>query len=96
MIYEITNEELEHIKESYFTSLNPLILNIFPAKEKKKYGCLLLIKEIFELGKEYTEMEISSLLKPVYFDFVTLRRYLVDYHFLERTKDGRRYWKTTL
>ncbi|MGD9910335.1 MAG: DUF2087 domain-containing protein [Candidatus Izemoplasmatales bacterium] len=92
MIYDYTLEEMIQVKESYFSSLDPVVLSVFPAKEKKKYIALQIIKTVFQPNITYTEKEVSSILKEVYFDFVTLRRYLVDYHYLLREKDGSAYW----
>ena len=92
MIYEYTEEELNQVIESYFTSIDPVVMTVFPAKEKKKFIALQVIKTVFESNRIYTEKEVSMVLKEVYFDFVTLRRYLVDYRYLLREKDGSRYW----
>lgn len=92
MIYEYTEEELNQVKDSYFSSLDPVVLNVFPAKEKKKFIALQIIKTVFQPKITYTEKEVSSILKEVYFDFVTLRRYLVDYRYLLRETDGSAYW----
>lgn len=37
-------------------------------------------------------MEVNEILRPVYDDFVLLRRYLIDYKFLTREKDGSCYY----
>ena len=47
---------------------------------------------LFELGKKYTEAETREMLAAVYEDYSMLRRYLVDYGFMGRTKDGTEYW----
>ena len=48
--------------------------------------------KLFELGKKYTEAETREMLAAVYEDYSMLRRYLVDYGFMGRTKDGTEYW----
>lgn len=90
--YIITKEENQHILETVFTSLSPLKLKTFPAKEKKKVATLIKIAECFEKGKEYTEKEINEILKSIYDDFSVIRRYLIIYGFMDRTKDGAKYW----
>lgn len=95
MDFEYTQEEKEQAYETYFSSRDPLVLSVFPAKEKKKYLTLLYIKDLFEVGKEYNHAQVTTILKSVYFDFATIRRYLVDYQFLNRTTDNRVYWVNT-
>ena len=41
-----------------------------------------------------TEQEVNEILRPIYEDYMTIRRYLIMYGFMERTKDGRQYWLT--
>jgi hypothetical protein len=90
MTFEYTETELETVK-NYFETLDPPKLIVFPSKEKKKYLCLLVIRHIFDFDVIYHEKEITELLKPVYHDFVSIRRYLVDYGFLTRKSDGSEY-----
>ncbi|QCX14825.1 DUF2087 domain-containing protein [Enterococcus faecalis] len=47
----------------------------------------------FEFGKEYTEKEVNQRLREIYEDYALLRRYLVDYQYLERDKFGKIYQK---
>ncbi len=90
--YVITEKEKEQILTSVFDSLSPLKLKTFPRKEKKKIVILTKIAELFEPGKVYKEKEINQLLKEIYEDHVVIRRYLVDYGFLDRTNDCKEYW----
>ena len=39
-------------------------------------------------NRDLSEWELNELLKPMYEDFVELRRYLVDYKLLNRSRDG--------
>lgn len=61
-------------------------------KEKNKVVIFGKIAEQFEYGKRYSEQEVNEILKPIYEDYMTIRRYLIMYGFMERTKDGRQYW----
>lgn len=90
----ISDEERETILAKRFASLKPLKLASFPAKEKSKIVILTKICELFESERTYTEAEINKILKEVYDDYVTLRRYLIEYRYLERNKDGSAYWLT--
>jgi hypothetical protein len=53
---------------------------------------LQTIAAVFERNKTYSEREINAILAEIYDDYVTLRRYLIDYGFLGRTAGGREYW----
>ena len=68
------------------------MLKDFSPKEKKKIVILGKIAEQFEHGRQYSEKEVNQILKPIYEDYMTIRRYLIIYGFMERTKDGARYW----
>lgn len=62
------------------------------AKQAKFY--LAMYELVFEDGKKYSEQEVNEILRPIYEDYMTIRRYLIMYGFMERTKDGRQYWLT--
>ena len=47
----------------------------------------------FESGRTYTEREVNEKLKAIWDDFATMRRYLVEYGYLDRAADGSSYWK---
>jgi len=87
-MFSFTNNELQEITEKVFVSLEPPILKVFPTKEKRKFATLFTIIRAFDPKKTYHEKEINEVLKPIYHDYVTIRRYLVDYGFLSRTPDG--------
>ncbi len=90
--YITTKEEQEKILATVFSSLSPLKLKIFSAKEKKKIVTLQRIIEQFERNKVYSEEQVNQILKDIYDDFPTLRRYLIEYGFMERSKDCHDYW----
>ncbi len=90
--YMTTQSEEEKIIESMFSSLTPLKLKVFSSKEKKKIIILKKIVEQFEKDKYYSEKEVNSILKNIYDDFATLRRYLIEYGFMDRTRDCKEYW----
>lgn len=95
-MFEYTNEELQIVKEKYFLNTDSLILRQFPKKLKLKYLCLVWIQDVFEKDTVYTEKEVNQILDQVYPDYVTIRRFLIDYGFLDRKSDGSSYWKTNL
>lgn len=87
--YNITEDEQEKIINKYFSNG---VLKTFPSKEKQR---LVIIKEILNhLQTDYTydESELNKTLKDIYEDYALIRRYLVDYGFLQRTSDGSSYW----
>ncbi|MDF2537284.1 MAG: transcriptional regulator [Herbinix sp.] len=90
--YFTTKEENDKILATVFESLSPLKLKIFSSKEKKKIVTLRKIMEQFEKGKIYTEKEVNGTLKSIYEDYPTIRRYLIEYGFMERSKDCKQYW----
>ena len=90
--YLITEQERQHILETAFSSLSPLVLKVFSPKEKRKVVILAKIAEQFEQGRRYSEPEVNGVLKPIFEDYTTIRRYLIVYGFMKRTKDGSGYW----
>lgn len=89
--YQITKSEEDSVLRTHFSSLTPPVLHSFPSKEKKKITVLRRIVTIFEQGKAYTELEVNAKLKEVYNDFATIRRYLIEYGFMQRSMDGKQY-----
>ncbi len=47
----------------------------------------------FEIGRHYTEKEVSETLSRFNEDFALLRRDLVDYKMMAREGGGRDYWR---
>jgi hypothetical protein len=90
--YSITKSEEDKILISVFESLQPLKLRVFSSKEKKKIVTLRKIASQFEQGRKYSEKEVNSTLIAIYEDFATIRRYLIEYRFMERTNDCKEYW----
>jgi hypothetical protein len=90
--YVVTNSEQEQIVNSYFESVDPLKLKSFPTKEKRKIVVLRKISTLFNISKRYSEKEINEIIKPVFADIATIRRYLIEYGFMDRTTDCKEYW----
>jgi hypothetical protein len=90
--YNITQEEQEDVEAKFFPNGIDGPLMKFPKKEKQKLATLRVLIQRFEKEKTYTENEINHVLKKAYEDFVTLRRYLIEYGFLDRKDDGSEYW----
>lgn len=90
--YAVTEEENVQVLGNYFTLGLDGPLSKFPAREKKKIIVLKHIVKRFELNKKYTEKEVNEVLKSIYPDFATIRRYLIEYGFMDRHDDGSLYW----
>ncbi|RNA70106.1 DUF2087 domain-containing protein [Alteribacter keqinensis] len=88
----ITNEKEEaKFLDTYIDKTTGRIKQ-FPRKEKRKIVILKYLTGKFTPGQTYTEKEVSAELKNYYDDFATLRRYLIEYGFMQRNSDGSSYW----
>jgi len=67
-------------------------ITTMPAKRAKRLVLLDHVAGQFEIGVHYSELEVNAVLRAVYDDYVTLRRYLVDEGFLDR--DRGEYWRS--
>lgn len=90
--YLVTKAEEDEIISNMFLSLAPLKLKNLSPKEKKKIVILRKISEQFSKDSTYSEKEVNKILSDIYEDFATVRRYLVEYGFMERTIDCGKYW----
>jgi hypothetical protein len=90
--YAITEQENEQVLKTYFKQGPDGPLDTLPSKEKRKIIILRHLASLFEENRQYTEKEINAVLKAKFADFVTLRRYLIEYGFMDRLPDGSRYW----
>lgn len=90
--YAITEDENSKFLEKYFEEGLDGEISHFPKKEKHKIIILRHIIKRFELNKHYNEKSVNEVLKGVFSDFVTLRRYLIEYGFMDRTTDCSDYW----
>jgi len=62
-------------------------LTSIPAQEKKRVVVLRYVAEtVFEADREYAEKEVNQRLAVLHEDVASLRRYLVDLHFMERSR----------
>lgn len=90
--YNITADEQAEVEKKFFPEGISGRMIKFPKKEKQKLATLRVIIKQFDKEKQYSEKEINEILKSIYDDYVTLRRYLVEYGFLDREDDGSAYW----
>lgn len=90
--YAITQSEKNEVLNRYFNKDGQLIVKNFPAKEKKKIIILQHLAKEFDQNKIYSEKEVNAVIKNYYDDISTIRRYLIQYGFLDRKTNGEGYW----
>jgi hypothetical protein len=90
----ITEAEARKLLDKYFEGPDRGRLVRFPKKEKHKLVILRHVTARFAAGRRYPEAEVNRTLGALYDDHTTLKRYLVDYRFLARERDGSEYWRT--
>ncbi len=88
--FDITDEEKVGVISIYMDENGAI--KTYPSKEKKKIIVLGEIIKNFKHSKKYSEKDINLILKRIYEDYATIRRALIEYGFLERTKDCSSYW----
>ncbi|MGT2799359.1 DUF2087 domain-containing protein [Streptococcus sp. zg-86] len=77
------------IQQKYFRQGR---LVTIPKKEQAKWQLFHYFQQqLAEQGQQFTEKEINDFFKTYYDDTAILRRYLVDYGFLERDLYGKIY-----
>jgi len=86
--YAITTQEEQETLDKYVKDGK---LAVFPPKEKRKLVVLRHLAGKFQADTVYHEKQINEIIKDFYSDYVTLRRYLIEYGFLERNRDGSEY-----
>lgn len=79
--------------KSFMNEGNQLV--VLPGKYKKKLIAYYYLASKVEMGKRYTESDMNDILDQwtVFHDPATLRRELYNKHLLNRTADGKYYWK---
>ncbi|MGL1900762.1 MAG: DUF2087 domain-containing protein [Fibrobacterales bacterium] len=87
----VSDNEAQKIYSTYFDAKDPYKVLRFPKKQKIKLVILKRVSQLFKRGSAYSEKEVNEILKLVYHDYIEMRRYLIDYAFLERTADGSQY-----
>jgi len=90
--YAITTEEKEKVLVTYFKEGVDGPLDLLPSKEKRKIIVLQQIVKRFVPNTIYSEKEINEVLKSIHSDFATIRRYLIEYGFMDRSTDCAEYW----
>lgn len=87
--FAITKELQESVLEKYLSQGKMVTL---PSKEKEKIVVLSYLANRFAYGIKYTEPQVNEIIKDICDDFVTVRRYMIQYGFMSRSKDCKEYW----
>jgi hypothetical protein len=90
--YNVTEKEKESIIQKYFPEGPNGPISKFPLKQKQKLVVLMEISKNINPNQTYSEKELNEILKASHHDYVNLRRYLIEYGFLDRKADGSQYW----
>lgn len=90
--YAVTDEEQTKILKKYFSNGVSGPLNKFPPTEKQRMIVLRAIAGRLDENIKYNEKELNTILKEIYNDYVLIRRYLIEYAFIDRKADGSAYW----
>lgn len=85
----ISVEQEEKIIQSYFKEGK--LINL-PTNKQKRLIVLEYILKAFQQDREYTQREVNAILLNVYDDVFLIRRELVEWGLMNRTRDGRSYW----
>lgn len=90
--YAITEAEQQEILKKFLPDGMSGGLTKFPPKEKQRLVVIREIANSIDCQTTYSEKELNELLKEIHDDYVLIRRYLIEYGFLDRTADGSEYW----
>jgi len=90
--YYTTEAEASKILKTYFPDGPNGRLTTFSMKEKAKLIVLRQLVLRFSSGANYHEKEVNAIIKTAHPDYATIRRYLIEYGFLDRKPDGSQYW----
>ncbi len=90
--YSIEQAERDKVLATYFKNGLDGAIGTIPSKEKKKLIILQHILKRFDVERHYSEKEVNAILKTVHTDFVSLRRHLIEYGFMDRNDNGSAYW----
>jgi len=92
--YNLTEEEELGFLQRLFPQGLDGPLRTFDLPEKQRLVALRHLASQLDDTRLYSEQEINEALEPFYADYAVLRRFLIEYGFLEREPDGRAYWTT--
>lgn len=70
-------------------------IKIWPSKAVKKQAVLRYLSSKFEVGRDYSEREVNSIITEwhTFGDLFILRRGMIESGLMNRMSDGSRYWR---
>lgn len=88
----LQDERLDEYRRKVIATFFPHgVLEKLPAQHKKRLIVLELFALRFAAGQRYSEAEVTALIRPLYDDYCTVRRLLVDEGMIRRDDAG--YWR---
>lgn len=78
---------MKKVNMEAFYQAEPFHIHRMPKKQEPRKRVLALAAAQLP-DRDLSEQEVNAILKPMSDDFVELRRYLVDYKLLKRSRDG--------
>ncbi len=88
----LQNERIDAYRAKVIATFFPHgVLEKLPAQQKKRLIVLEQFASRFEAGRRYTEAEVTGLVRPLFEDYCTVRRLLVDEGMIRRDESG--YWR---
>lgn len=90
--FAITGAEYRKIIRANFPDGPDGMLARIPKKQKHKVAVLIEILKRFDATRRYNQSEVNEILATAFDDYTTLCRYMIDYGFMGRTRDGAEYW----
>lgn len=78
-----------------FIQSDPFFILKLPAKQMDKKIIIEKVANHLYTTQRLTENEITNQLAKICKDPVEIRRYLIDFDFMQRTTDGSSYWFTS-
>ena len=87
---------LENHLKNYLNPEGKLIS--FPAKRKLKIASMFYIASNIDHEVMYSEKEINEIINKIccFNDSALIRREMYNYRFINRTSDGKNYWKESI
>lgn len=89
---DLQDQRMEEYRRKVLTTFfKGGVLEKLPAQHKKRLIILEQFTLLFQPGHRYSEAEVTVLLRPLYDDYCTIRRLLVDERLIQRDATG--YWR---
>ena len=86
-------KDYSKMADNYFD--NTGLLKQYPAKKPVREIVLQRFADLFVYGRDYSEKEVNQIIREhiAFSDIELIRRELIEYAFLNRERNGSRYWR---